>query len=69
MDDGYEVEHGTNPIVYDTSDFTLHDLLLVLKILTDAGADDFCLKADADRNNKVEMSDAVFIMQKIAEIR
>ncbi|QTA83104.1 fibronectin type III domain-containing protein [Desulfonema limicola] len=49
------------------TDFSLQDIILVLKILTGTTADDLYLKADADKNGKVEISDAIYIMQKIAD--
>ncbi len=65
MTDGYEVDNGLNPLASNL----LGDVITALKILSGMNVSPAITNADADKNGKVEIKDAVFILQKIAGLR
>ncbi len=65
MSDGYEVANGLNPLASNL----FGDVITALKILSGMNASLALSNADADKNGKVEIKDAVFILQKIAGLR
>ncbi len=67
LSDGYEEDNGLNPLVPDL--FTIADVVTVLKILAGMNVSPAGTNADADKNGKVEIRDAVYIFQKLAGLR
>lgn len=67
--DGYEVEHGTDPLVNNGRDYMLQDVISVLQALTGVIPENLCAIADTDRNGEMEIRDAVYILQYMAGIR
>jgi len=67
LSDGYEEDNGLNPLVPDL--FTITDVITALKILAGMNVNPTGTNADADKNGKVEIKDAVYMLQKLAGLR
>jgi uncharacterized repeat protein (TIGR02543 family) len=68
LSDGYELENGSDPLVYngESSTITIRDAVTALKILAGMNINPGVTNADADKNGKVELKDALLLLRILA---
>ncbi|MDM8522993.1 DUF1566 domain-containing protein [Desulfococcaceae bacterium HSG8] len=68
LSDGYETDNGLNPLVYgESSEAAITDAVTAIRVLAGMNVNPSGTNADADKNGRVEIKDAVYILRMIAK--